>query len=225
MSRAYFVTGTDTEVGKTFVSCALLALAKKNKRTTAGVKPIASGAVATPEGLRNEDGLALLKQCSLPLTYEDVNPVVFEQAIAPHIAAQQTGREVSVQELALSCEKILKKQADVTLIEGAGGWRVPVNEWETLADLAKNLQLPVILVVGMRLGCINHAVLTAEAIRRDGLRLAGWVANRVTPFMNMYEENFLTLNRLISAPCIGHVPYLQHGNPELATDHFTLSFE
>jgi dethiobiotin synthetase len=222
MEKAYFVTGTDTEVGKTFISAALLARAKSNGLTTAAVKPIASGADITFDGLRNEDGLALLKQCSLPLRYEEVNPVVFEPAIAPHIAAQKINRIVRVEELQNHCQHVLEKTADLTLIEGAGGWRVPVNNDETLADLAKQLQLPIILVVGMRLGCINHAVLTAEAIEHDGLQLAGWVANRVTPNMNEYEENFLTLNRLLKAPCVGHVPYMQDAEPERAIDFFTL---
>lgn len=222
MEKAYFVTGTDTEVGKTFVSAALLARAKKQGFTTAAVKPMASGAELTANGLRNEDGVALLKQCSLPLCYEEVNPVVFEPAIAPHIAAQKIHRIVYVEELKKHCQRVLEKNSDFTLVEGAGGWRVPVNNDETLAHLAKSLQLPIILVVGMRLGCINHAVLTAEAIARDGLNLAGWVANRVTPNMSEYEENFLTLNRLIKAPCIGHVPYMQKADPELAIDFFTL---
>ena len=222
MSNAYFVTGTDTEVGKTFISAALLARAKQQGLTTAAVKPVASGADTTPEGLRNEDGLALLKQCSLPLRYEEVNPVIFEPAIAPHIAAQKINRTVSIDELKIYCQNVLAKKADLTLIEGAGGWRVPVNREETLADLAKLLQLPIILVVGMRLGCINHAILTAEAIARDGLHLAGWVANRITPTMNEYDENFLTLNRLIKAPCIGHVPYIKTLDPNLAIGYFTL---
>lgn len=222
MEKAYFVTGTDTEVGKTFISATLLARAKSNGLTTAAVKPIASGADITVDGLRNEDGLALLKQCSLPLRYEEVNPVVFEPAIAPHIAAQKINRIVHVEELKKYCLHVLEKNADLTLIEGAGGWRVPVNNDETLADLASALQLPILLVVGMRLGCINHALLTAEAIARDGLRLAGWVANRVTPTMNEYDENFLTLNRLLKAPCVGHVPYRQHAEPERAIDFFTL---
>ena len=222
MEKAYFVTGTDTEVGKTFISAALLARAKNKGLTTAAVKPIASGADITSNGLRNEDGLALLKHCSLPLRYEEVNPVVFEPAIAPHIAAQKINRIVRVEELKTYCQNVLNKKADLTLIEGAGGWRVPVNDEETLADLAKMLQLPIILVVGMRLGCINHALLTVEAIERDGLHLAGWVANRITPTMSEYEENFLTLNRLIKAPCVGHVPYMQQAEPERVIDFFTL---
>jgi dethiobiotin synthetase len=222
METAYFVTGTDTEVGKTFISTALLARAKHQGLTTAAVKPIASGAEFTANGLRNEDGVALLKQCSLPLRYEEINPVVFEPAIAPHIAAQKINRIVRVDELKKYCQHVLEKNAGFTLIEGAGGWRVPVNNEETLADLAKKLQLPIILVVGMRLGCINHAILTAEAIQRDGLHLAGWVANRATPNMSEYEENFRTLNRLIGAPCVGHVPHIKNAGPESAIDFFTL---
>lgn len=222
MTAAYFVTGTDTEVGKTFVSSALLARARGQGLSTAAIKPIASGAELINGQWRNEDGLALWQQCSLPLCYEEINPILFKPAIAPHIAAQQAKQAVSVNLLAGYCQRVLAMQADFTLIEGAGGWRVPVNETETLADLAKELNLPVILVVGMRLGCINHAILSAEAILRDGLSLAGWVANRVTSHMNVYEENLATLERLLPAPCIGRVPFVENHQIDLITDCFTL---
>src|SRR5690606_22400771 len=142
-----------------------------------------------------------------PLAYEQINPVALEPAIAPHIAAQQAQRSLSVDRLAGFCRGVLST-ADFTLVEGAGGWRVPLNPTETLADLAKTLKLPVIMVVGIRLGCINHALLTAEAIARDGLRLVGWVANCVDSDMPFQQENIAGLEQRLPAPCLGVTPHL-----------------
>ena len=178
MTRTYFVTGTDTEVGKTAVSCALLEAARRAGRSTAAVKPVAAG--CDSEG-RNEDALALQQSISMSLPYAQINPVALQPAIAPHIAAEQAGRRLQADRLAGLCRGVMGLGADLVLIEGAGGWRVPLGPRETFADIAINLQVDVILVVAMRLGCINHALLTAEAISRDGLRLAGWVANQPGP--------------------------------------------
>ena len=208
MKKTYFIAGTDTDVGKTMVACALLAKARTNGLTTAAVKPIAAGCETTADGLRNDDALQLLAQCSLPLYYEQVNPVAFEPPIAPHIAAQQEGKRMSVDRLAGFTQGVIMQGANLTLVEGAGGWRVPVNERETLADLAKSINHPVILVVAMRLGCINHALLTVEAIVADGLQLAGWVANCVDPHMAMMAENVATLEQRIQAPLMGVIPTL-----------------
>ena len=142
------------------------------------------------------------------MPYEQVNPVALQAAIAPHIAAAREGRSLQVSRLAGLCRGVMLGGADMVLIEGAGGWRVPLGSRETLADLAKELQVGVILVVGMRLGCINHALLTAEAIARDGLHLAGWVANQPGERMNCHEENLDTLLRLMPAPLLGEVPAL-----------------
>src|SRR5690606_3513788 len=179
MSRAYFVTGTDTEIGKTSIAAGLLHAARRCGLSTAAAKPVASGCRRTAAGLRNDDALALLGECSLELGYEAVNPLAFEPAIAPHLAAREAGVPLQAAGLARSVRAVLARGADFSLVEGAGGWRVPLSGGETLADLAVALQLPVILVVGVRLGCISHALLTAEAIARDGLPLAGWVANVV----------------------------------------------
>ena len=208
MKKSFFVAGTDTDAGKTLVACALLAQARAQGLTTAAVKPVAAGCEQTSEGLRNDDALQLMAQCTLPLYYEQVNPVAFEAPIAPHIAAQQLGRRLQVDPLAGFSRGVLAQGANLTVIEGAGGWRVPLNSRETLADLAKALNVPVILVVGMRLGCINHALLTVEAIARDGLPLAGWVANRIDPNMAMFEQNLATLEQRIQAPLLGVVPHL-----------------
>lgn len=208
MGRKCFVTGTNTGVGKTLVSAALLAAARQRGLRTVGLKPVAAGCEQTEQGLRNEDALALLEQTSLPLSYEQVNPVALEAAIAPHIAAVQENRRLSADRLAGFCRGTMMQPSDLLLVEGAGGWRVPLNERESFADLVKILQLPVLLVVGMELGCINHALLTAEAIQRDGLQLAGWVANRVAPEMACYRENLESLQLRLPCPLLGEVPYL-----------------
>ncbi|WP_341782479.1 dethiobiotin synthase [Ectopseudomonas mendocina] len=209
MALAYFVTGTDTEVGKTTVAAGLLHAARLLGLSTAAAKPVASGCVKTEQGLRNDDALALLAQCSLPLRYEEVNPQAFEPAIAPHLAAREAGVVLDVTSLYQPVREVLDRGADFSLVEGAGGWRVPLSGTQTLSDLAIALGLPVILVVGVRLGCINHAVLTAEAIACDGLQLAGWVANIVEPQTSRLEDNLATLAERLPAPCLGHVPRLE----------------
>lgn len=213
MTAAYFVTGTDTEVGKTTIAAGLLHAARRAGLSTAAAKPVASGCERTAEGLRNSDALALLGECTLPLRYEQVNPLSFEPAIAPHLAAREAGAELTVAVLAEPVRQVLALQAQFSLVEGAGGWRVPLAGDETLSDLAIELGLPVILVVGVRLGCINHAVLSAEAIERDGLRLAGWVANIVDPATSRLQENLATLTERLAAPCLGQVPYLPVPDP------------
>lgn len=208
MSAAFFVTGTDTEVGKTTIAAGLLHAARQAGLSTAAAKPVASGCERTDAGLRNSDALALLAECTLPMRYEAVNPFAFEPAIAPHLAAREAGIELSAARLAEPVRQMLALQADFSLVEGAGGWRVPLAGRENLSDLVILLGLPVILVVGVRLGCINHALLSAEAIERDGLRLAGWVANIVDPATSRLEENLATLAERLNAPCLGRVPRL-----------------
>jgi len=208
MHRAFFIAGTDTDVGKTTIAAGLLHVARLAGLSTAAVKPVASGCELTDQGLRNSDALALLAECSLALDYAVVNPFAFEPAIAPHIAAREAGLELSVARLVQAVQPVLARQADFTLVEGAGGWRVPLNGSGYLSALPAALGLPVILVVGVRLGCINHALLSAEAIARDGLVLAGWVANIVDPATSRLEENLATLAELLPAPCLGRVPRL-----------------
>ena len=222
MSQAYFVTGTDTEIGKTTIAAGLLHAARQAGLSTAAAKPVASGCVQTAEGLRNDDALALLGECSLPLTYAEVNPFAFEPAIAPHLAAREAGMQLDVAGLLPAVRHIVAKGADFTLVEGAGGWRVPLAGEESLSDLACALGLPVILVVGVRLGCINHAVLTAEAIRRDGLLLAGWVANIVDPQTSRLQDNLTTLAERLNAPCLGQVPHLEAPSPAAIAGHLRL---
>ncbi len=223
MGKKFFVAGTDTEIGKTTIACGLLEKANQQGLRTLGLKPVAAGAESTPEGLRNDDALALMHSASIDLSYEEVNPVLFQPPIAPHIAAQQAGKRLTVSQLAGFCRGALMTASDFALVEGAGGWRVPLSGRETLAGLAVELQLPVILVVGMKLGCLNHALLTAEAIRRDGLPLAGWVANRVDPDMSCFDENVETLKQFLPAPCLGVVPHLPGVNPAELAEHLDIS--
>jgi len=217
----FFVTGTDTDVGKTFVACALLAAANQKGLTSAAVKPVAAGCEVTPEGLRNDDALALQEAMSLPLSYEQINPITLEPAIAPHIAAARAGKNITVDRLVGFCRGVMMQRADFTLIEGAGGWRVPLNGRETLAELPKALNIPVILVVGMRLGCINHALLSAEAIHRDGLQIAGWIANRAEAEMSCYEENLASLKARLPFACLGEIPNL----PEAAAAEVSMHLD
>ncbi len=211
--QAFFVTGTDTEVGKTTIAAGLLHAARQAGLSTAAAKPVASGCEMTAQGLRNSDALALLGECTLALQYEQVNPLAFEPAIAPHLAAREAGVELSVAALLEPVRRVLALQARFTLVEGAGGWRVPLAGTQALSDLAIALGLPVVLVVGVRLGCINHALLTAEAIQRDGLPLAGWVANIVEPATSRLQDNLATLAERLPAPCLGQVPRLQSASP------------
>ena len=222
MPKAYFVTGTDTDVGKTLVTCGLLKKARIQGLTTAAVKPISAGCEETPAGLRNADALALQQAMTIDMPYDQINPVAFLPPIAPHIAAHESGRMITVDRLSGICRGVLMKRTDLTLLEGAGGWRVPLNSRETLADLARVLQLPVILVVGLRLGCLNHALLTAEAIRRDGLTIVGWVANAVTPDMPRRAENILTIEGEVGVPCLGEVPFLSPATATAAAKYLNL---
>lgn len=223
MKQKYFIAGTDTDAGKTLIAAGLLNKAKSAVLSTVGLKPIAAGCQETPEGLRNDDALMLMAQSTEELPYEQVNPIAFAPPIAPHIAGQQLRRPLSAGRIVGLLRGVLMiNRAQFTLVEGAGGYRVPLNPKETLADVTKELNLPVILVVGMKLGCLNHALLTVEAIHRDGLKLAGWIANRVDEDMAVYKENIETLHAMIQAPCLGEVPFLSEPTPETVASHIKL---
>ena len=219
MTQAFFITGTDTDAGKTSIAAGLLCAAKQQQRSTLAMKPVASGCEMTAQGLRNSDALTLIAQSTVKLPYSQINPYAFAPAIAPHIAAQEAGVELSVADLYRAAQLILQEQADFTLVEGAGGWRVPISATEFLSDFAIALQLPVILVVGVKLGCINHALLTAQAILSDGLELAGWVANVVDPNCARLAENLTTLQQLMPVPCLAEVPYLSVASAESVVEH------
>lgn len=207
--KTYFVTGTDTGVGKTIVAAAILEAAKAQGKRTLAMKPIASGCDQTPEGLRNEDALMLQAAMTEQLAYDTINPIALEPAIAPHVAAQQAGKQLSAQRLVGFCRGMQIRPADLMLVEGAGGWRVPLNDRETYAAVPRELKLPVILVIPLKLGCINHAMLSVEAIQNDGLTVAGWVANHPEPeTMSCEQETLSYLVNHIPAPCLGILPGL-----------------
>ncbi len=199
MAEGFFITGTDTEIGKSFVSVRLMRALKGQGYTVLGMKPIASGCARTAEGLRNDDAQALIAENSLDIPYEQVNPYAFEPAIAPHIAAAEAGVAIELETISERFAA-LKARADVVVVEGVGGWRVPLNVEAEVADLARCLGLPVILVVGMRLGCINHALLSAEAIRRSGCALHGWIANFLDPDMAAQGDNLAAIERRLGPP-------------------------
>ncbi|MGH8226081.1 MAG: dethiobiotin synthase [Gammaproteobacteria bacterium] len=210
--KGFFVTGTDTEVGKTVVAAGLVhALAARGLRV-AGMKPVASGGRETPAGLRNEDAEMLIAAANVAGDYAEINPYCFAPPIAPHIAAAEAGITIEADRI-LAAAKTLASRSDALVVEGVGGWRVPLAPDFDVAALAAALGLPVILVVGMRLGCLNHALLTAESIRASGCTFAGWVANEVDPAMERREENFVTLKAALAAPCLGRIPHLDNPTP------------
>lgn len=229
--KAYFVTGTDTEIGKTLVSCALLQFLATAGLECVGMKPIASGADLVDGVWTNED-VALLRRHSSVSDPEKwktldqlVNPFLFREAIAPHIAAAHEKRAIDLNYI-VQCYERLASMNDAVVVEGAGGFRVPLNESVESADMAQQLGLPVVLVVGMRLGCINHALLTAEAIRARGLRIAGWVGNCVTEEMNCLQENLSTLHQKferLNVPMVGCIPPLSKPGPAAAIKHLDFS--
>ena len=209
----YFITGTDTGVGKTLICCALLHGFAALGKSVIGMKPVAAGAVHGPAGLVNDD-VALLRAASnvdAPLAL--VNPYCFEPPIAPHLAAEQAGVVIDLTIIAAAFER-LAAVADIVIVEGVGGFCVPLNFGEDSADLAQRLGLPVILVVGLRLGCLNHALLTAHSIRAHGLTLAGWIANRIDPAMAAAERNVAALAERLAAPLLGGVEFMAAPSPE-----------
>jgi len=206
MKRGWFITGTDTGVGKTLVATGLLNSFARLDDRAIGMKPVASGCQATPAGLRHDDAVALLNASSVQAEYPEVNPYAFAPAVAPHLAAQAAGVEISLEKIR-ACFTRLCALADIVVVEGIGGWRVPLGRDITTVDLALSLNLPVILVVGMRLGCLNHALLTAESIRHSGLKPAGWVANQIDPAMERLQENIAALQERIPAPLLGVIPF------------------
>jgi dethiobiotin synthetase len=206
--RALYVTGTDTAVGKTLIASALVRALNAAGIRARGLKPIASGAARTPAGLRNSDALALQAEGRPPAPYELVNPFCFEPAIAPHLAAAEAGVATPIARL-LDWYRKATRDCEYAVIEGAGGWRVPLNPEGYTSDLPETLGLPVLLVVGIRLGCLNHARLTFEAIRGAGRApLAGWVANRIDAAVARAPDNIATLERLLECPPLATIPWM-----------------
>lgn len=207
MTRSFFVTGTDTGVGKTLVTAALLRRLRASGLRVAGMKPVAAGAVTGPEGPANPDALLLQAESSTRHPYATVNPWLFLPAIAPHIAAAESGLAIDTGRI-VAARAHLAASADVVLAEGAGGFLVPLDAARSFAELPGLMGMEVILVVGLRLGCLNHALLTAEAIAARGLMLAGWIGNRIDPDFARPEANVATLTSRLAAPCLGLVPWM-----------------
>ncbi len=216
----FFITGTDTEVGKTFIACAILQKAKTQGLSTAALKPLAAGCELINGQQRNEDALNLMEFSTVRMPYQTVNPIALSEPVAPHIAAAREGKQLQAARLEGFVRGAFTTPADFWLVEGAGGWFVPLNQRETLADLAMALQLPVILVVSIRLGCINHALLTVAAIKNSGLPLAGWVANGTVDDTPALQENIDTLRALIPAPLLGSVPWCE--SPKNAANYLNI---
>ena len=216
MSRGIFITGTDTGVGKTVIAAGLVLLAARRGTRVIGLKPVASGAERTAAGLRNADAVALAAAGSVAAPYDVTNPHCFEPAIAPHLAAADSGVAIRAEGL-VGWYTRATAAADLAIVEGAGGWRVPLHSDGFLSDLPEALGLDVILVVGLRLGCLNHARLTAEAIERDGrCRLVGWIGNRIDPGFARLDDNLATLARLLGSPALAVVPPLDPPSPAAA---------
>ncbi len=214
-ARAIFVTGTDTGVGKTLIACALVRALRQSGRRVSVMKPVASGSFRTPQGLRNADALALMEAAGVRSDqYSLVNPFCFEPPISPHIAAEEVNIRVDLDQIRENFHA-LSRTADWTVVEGAGGWLAPVTARQTMSDLARALSLPVLLVVGLKLGCLNHAQLTYRAVRSDGVALVGWVASAIDAEMSHAAENLESLERLLGERPLAVVPPLGDGGARL----------
>ncbi|MBK1694856.1 dethiobiotin synthase [Chromatium weissei] len=201
-----FITGTDTDCGKTTISLGVMAALQQRNWHVLGMKPIASGCAVTPEGLRNADALQLLAQSSHREPYTLVNPYAFAPPLAPHLAAAQLGETIDFARI-IKAYRTLAATANIVIVEGVGGWRVPLTSTQFVSDLALALKLPVILVIGLKLGCINHALLTVESIHASGAHFIGWIGNQIDSNMLALNANLTTLNELIAAPCFGLVSW------------------
>ncbi len=225
-SQSFFITGTDTEIGKTLVSTALLGAFSANGLRTAAMKPIAAGAEYRNGVWCNEDAEQLAHAANVKLPANISTPYLLTEPAAPHIAAAQEGVTLNIGSI-VACHAQVLQTADVVIVEGVGGFRVPLNDTQDTADLALALNLPVVLVVGMRLGCLNHALLTAEAIAARGLTLAGWVANQIDPMMRYAQENIdalrVRLNHQYRAPLLGTIPYLQPASATIAMTYLNIA--
>lgn len=221
MTTAFFVTGTDTGAGKTFTSTVLLHALRQRGLRAVGMKPVASGSEATPEGLRNEDALALQAASAPRPDYALVNPWALREPTAPEIAARLDGVEVTMGPIVAAFEA-LKAQADVVLVEGVGGFLAPVNARLDQCELPRALGLPVLVVVGLKLGCINHARMTMEAVRSRGFEVLGWVASDVEPTMIFPDDYFEALKAALAAPCLGRLPHAPGADAATLTRHLTL---
>jgi len=223
MPKGFFITGTDTGVGKTVVASALLWKINELGLRTGAMKPVAAGCVQTPDGLRNDDAELLMEHMSGSFAYELVNPYVFKDPIAPHIAAAREQRIIEIKKI-LDCYEQIAAASDCVIVEGAGGWKVPLNGTESMADLAAALALPVIIVVSVKLGCLNHAILTYESLLKNEIPLAGWVANIVDLDVSHIPEQIDTLRRTLYGPLLGIIPPMPRIRIAQVAEHLDVHF-
>lgn len=212
MQQAYFITGTDTNVGKTWTTLALMHYFKQQGKTVIGMKPVASGCMLQDGQLKNDDALLLQQHASVPVDYDLINPYAYLQPVSPHLAG--VDNPVQLDKIRHTLHS-LQNMADIILVEGVGGWYAPVNNRQAVSDMAKDLGLPIIMAVAIRLGCINHARLTYQAIQVSGLRCAGWIANCTDANMPYREENIATIKKLLNAPLLGVLPYQEKADFEV----------
>lgn len=222
MARGFFITGTDTDVGKTTIALGLMAAFKKTGMSVAAFKPVSAGCVQTENGLRNADALQLMQQASVEFPYEVINPYAFEPAIAPHIAAAEQKIDMNIDTIVQAYHKIAA-EVDVVIVEGAGGWLVPINDNETMADVACALQLEITQVVGLKLGCLSHALLTTESISAHGLTQIGWITNQCANDMPYQKENIRSLQLRLSGDYLGHIPFLGQLTPKDIAQHLNIN--
>jgi len=214
---ACFISGTDTGVGKTWLTTGLMTALKNKGLVVTGMKPVASGGTVCGTAILNADALLIQKHCSKPVSYESINPYSFRAAVAPNIAARQSGVELDVAKIHAAFMS-LQDLSEAVIVEGIGGWRVPLADGIQTFDLVRQLRLPVIMVVGLRLGCINHAILTAESMLADGVELLGWVANHLSPDLSAVDETIDSISSSVTAPLLGQMPHLPaHDANEIAS--------
>lgn len=221
MAQGFFITGTDTGIGKTWSTVALMQYFKNQGKTVIAMKPVASGCEEFAGQLRNEDALLLQQHASIALPYQDINPYAFALAVSPHIAAEQVNVDIEIENIVNKYQQV-ERRADVVLVEGVGGWLVPLNARQNVSDLARELDLPVIVVVGMRLGCINQAKLTFAALQVSGVNCCGWIASCVEQDMLMLDENIQTLQQSTELPLLAVLPFMKKLNPEQLSQNFNI---
>lgn len=218
MNKAFFITGTDTEIGKTHATCALLSSASHIGLRAAGLKPIAAGTDASG---KNDDVARLMTYSNVSLAERTINPWLLKAPVSPHIAANLESIEITLEPI-LNAFKIAQQVSDIIFVEGVGGLYAPISDTLTQPDLIKALDIPVILTIGLKLGCLNHALLTAEAIKCHGLRFAGWIGNRIDPAFDAEHANIKTLEKSLDAPCLGILPYLSDVNPDTLSRYLVI---
>jgi len=218
MSPAYFITGTDTEIGKTHATCALLAAAQAQGLQVAALKPVAAG---TDADGRNDDVVRLMQAANVALPERTVNPWLLNEPLSPHIAARHAGVEITAAAI-IETFQLAVGRTDLLLVEGVGGLYAPLSDTLSQPDLIRQLDIPVILVVGLRLGCLNHALLTAAAIKQEGLNFAGWIGNQIDPAFQAMAENIETLRHRLNVPCLGILPYDRVASASTLASHLTL---